>query len=167
MEIAFEIAAESMNGRIDARQEMFLSGELFNDVGRDRRQFIEEMAIEPKERLKVSGQGEGNLLPDSVRQCVKSGFNPIVGGLFSAGRTEARFAGMRGIDPAEAFGTDKNMPAEQASATGKHFKHINNNGSADQFAVSKKEFPPVAVINKDVPDFDMAADEFHGCNILN
>jgi len=167
MEIAFEIAAESMDGRIDAREEMFLSSEVFNDVGRDRSDFVEEVAVEPEKRLKMSGQSEGNVLPSRVRECVKSGFDPIVGGFFPAGGTETRFAGMRRLDPAKAFWADKDMPAEKRSSAGKHFKHIKNNGFTNQFSMAKKEPPPVAVINEDVPDFDLTAYEFHRGTIIN
>lgn len=84
MEIAFEIAAESMDGSIDSREEMFLRSEVFNDVGRDRSDFVEKVAVKPEKRLKMSGQSESNVLPGRVRECVKSGFDPIVGGLFPA-----------------------------------------------------------------------------------
>ena len=161
MEIAFEIASKSMDGRIDARDEMFLRSEVFGDVGRDRSDFVEKMAVEPEKRLKMSGQSESNVLPSRVRECVKSGFDPIVGGLFPAGGTETRFAGMRRLDPAKAFWTDKDMPAEKRSSAGKHFKHIKNNGFTNQFSMAKKKPPPVAVIDEDVPDFDLTADEFH------
>ena len=74
---------------------------------------------------------------------------------------------MRGVEATKAFWTDKHMPAEKRSATGKHFKHIKNNGFTDQFSMAKKEPPPVAVIDEDIPDFDFTADEFHRGTIVN
>jgi len=167
MEIAFEIAAESVIGKIDARDEVILGGELFNDVGGKGKDFIKEMAIEPEEGLQFKRQSPCDMLPRGVRECVKSGFNPIVGGFFPAGGTETRFAGMRGVEATQAFWTDKHMPAEKRSSAGNHFKHIDNNGFAHQFSMGKKEPPPIAVVDEDVPDFDMTADEFHKLNIPN
>ena len=131
MEITFEVAAESMIGRVDARNEMLLSSKVFNDVGRNRSKFVEKPAIEPEERLKMIRQGKSNVLPKGVGERVKSGFNPVVGGLFPAGGTETRFAGMRRFELAEAFWADKHMPAKQRGSTGKHFKHVDNNVFAD------------------------------------
>lgn len=167
MEVAFEIAAESVVGKEDAGDEVILGGELFNDAGGEGRDFVKEMTIEPEEGLKFKRQRPGDMLPDSVGERVKSGFDPIVGGLFTAGGTETGFAGMRGLEAAKAFWADKHMPAEQRSSAGKHFKHIKNNGFTHQFSMAKKEPPPVAVIDKDVPDFDMTADEFHRGTIIN
>jgi len=167
MEVAFKIAAESARGKEDAGDEVILGGELFNDAGGDRRDFVKEMTIEPEEGLKFKRQSPGDMLPSGVRERVKSGFNPVVSGLFTAGGTETGFAGMRGIEAAKAFWTDKDMPTEKRSSTGKHFKHIKNNGFTNQFSMAKKKPPPVAVIDEDVPDLDMAADEFHKGSIVN
>ncbi len=167
MEVAFEVASESVSGRIDARDVMFLSGDVFNDVGRNRGKFVEKMAVDPEERLELFRHGPSNVLPSGVGERVKSGVNPIVGGLFPAGGTETGFAGMRGIEAAQAFWTGKDMPAEQRSSTGKHFKHVNNDGFADQLLMANKEFPPVAVIDEDISDFDLTTDEFHRGTIVN
>ncbi len=167
MEIAFEITTESVDGKVDAGEEVFFCGELFNDAGGEGRDFIEEMTINPEEGLQFGRQSPGDMLPDGVRERIKSGFDPIIGGFFPAGGTETGFAGMRGIEAAQAFWTGKDMPAEQRSSTGKHFKHVNNDGFADQLLMANKEFPPVAVIDEDIPDFDLTADEFHRGTIVN
>ena len=167
MEIAFEVAAKSVVGKEDAGDEVILGGELFNDAGGKGRDFIKEMTIEPEEGLKFKRQSPGDMLPDGVGERVKSGFDPIVGGLFTAGGTETGFAGMRGIEATKAFWADKHMPTEQRRSAGKHFKHIKNNGFTNQFSMAKKEPPPVAVVEEDVPDFDMTADEFHRGTIIN
>lgn len=167
MEITFEIAAESMIGRVDARDEMLLGGKVFNDVGRDRTKFIEKATVEPEERLKMIRQGKRDVLPKGVREDIKSGFDPIISVLFAAGGTETGFTGMRRLDRMEAFWADKNMPAKQRSPAGKHFENINDNGLAHQLAGGEKKFPPVAVINEDIPDFNLTADEFHKGNIAN
>ena len=84
VEIAFEIAAESVVGKIDTRDEVILGGELFNDVGGKGNDFIKEMAIEPEEGLKFKRQSPCDMLPSGVRERIKSGFDPIVGGFFPA-----------------------------------------------------------------------------------
>ena len=167
MEITFEVATESMIGRVDTRNEMLLSSKVFNDVGRDRSKFVEKPAIEPEERLKMIRQGESNVLPSGVGESVKGGFDPVIRILFPAGGTKAGFAGMRCLELVEAFWADKDMPAKQRGPTGKHFKYVDNNVFADQLAVGEKKFPPVAVIEEDVPDFDLTADEFHRGTIAN
>lgn len=167
MEIAFEITTESVDGKVDAGDEVFFCGELFNDAGGEGRDFIEEMTINPEEGLQFGRQSPCDMLPDGVGESVKSGFDPVVGGFFPAGGTEARFTGVRRLDLAEAFGTDKDMPAKKGSSAGKHFKHIKNNGFTNQLSMAEKEPPPIAVIDEDVPDFDMTADEFHKRNIAN
>lgn len=167
MKVAFEIAAESMVGKEDSGDEVILGGELFNDACGEGRDFVKEMAIEPEEGLKFKWQCPGDVLPDGVGKRVKSGFDPIVGGFFTAGGTETGFAGMRGIEAMKAFWTDKHMPTEQRSSAGKHFEHIKNNGFTNQFSMAKKKSPPVAVIDEDVPDFYMTADEFHRGTIVN
>lgn len=138
VEIAFKVPSECVDGQIDAGQEVMLRGQLFDDVGGERRNRVKEVAIDPEKGLEVGRQGPGDMLPCRVWKGVESGFNPIVGGFFAAGGTETRFTGMRRFDPAEAFWTDKDMPAEERGAAGEHFKHIDNNGDADQLAVGKK-----------------------------
>ena len=53
------------------------------------------------------------------------------------------------------------MVAQQCGPTGQHFQDVNDNGGADQMAFFKKQFPPIAIIQKDVPDLDFATDMLH------
>ena len=53
MDIAFEISPESVNGQEDTGQEVMLSGKPFDDVGGEWRKGVKEMAIRPKEGLKL------------------------------------------------------------------------------------------------------------------
>jgi len=89
VEIAFKISAESVDGQIDAGQEVMLRGQLFDDVGGERRNRVEEVAIDPEEGLEVGRHGPGDMLPCRVWKGVEGRFNPMVGGLFSAGGTES------------------------------------------------------------------------------
>jgi hypothetical protein len=166
MKIAFEIASESVDGRISAREEILFFGKFNDNISRDWGEFVEKITINPEERLQLIRQSESKVLPGCVRESVKSGFDPIVSVLFAAGGTEARFTGMRGLDLAQTFWADKDMPAKQSCPARKHFKNVDNNGLTDQLAVGEKKFPPVAVINENISDFDMTADEFHEGNIV-
>lgn len=53
MEIPFEVSSEGVNGQEDAGQEVMLSGKPFDDVGGEWRKGVQEMAIRPKEGLKL------------------------------------------------------------------------------------------------------------------
>ena len=101
------------------------------------------------------------MLPDGVWEGVERGMDPMVGGLFAAGGAETRFAGMRGLDASATGGADKDMPAEEGRATDEHVEHIDTNRFANEVPMGQKEPPPVAVVEKEVSEFDPTADEFH------
>jgi hypothetical protein len=161
MKIAFEVSSEDVNGQKDTGQEAPLGSELFDDVGGERWQEVQEMAIDPEEGLKLGGQRPGDMLPDGVGEGVERGVDPMVGGFFSAGGAETGFAGMRGFDLATTGGTDPYMPAEETRSTDEHFEHIDNNRFAEEVPMGQKEPPPVAVVEEEVSEFDRTADEFH------
>ena len=101
------------------------------------------------------------MLPDGVREGVERGLDPVIGSFFSAGGAETRFAGMRGLDASATGGADKDMPAEEGRATDEHVEHIDKNRFANEVPMGQKEPPPVAVVEKEVSEFDGTADEFH------
>jgi len=101
------------------------------------------------------------MLPDGVREGVERGLDPVIGGFFTAGGAETRFAGMRDLDASATGGADKDMPAEEGRATDEHFEHIDKNRFANEVPMGQKEPPPVAVVEEEVSEFDPAADEFH------
>ena len=55
MDIAFEVPSERVNGQEDAGQEVMRGGELFDDVGGERWEEVQELAIHPEEGLKLGG----------------------------------------------------------------------------------------------------------------
>jgi hypothetical protein len=55
MDIAFEVPSERVNSQEDAGQEVMLGGELFDDVGGERWEEVQELAIHPEEGLKLGG----------------------------------------------------------------------------------------------------------------
>jgi hypothetical protein len=107
------------------------------------------------------------MLPEGVGQGVDGGIDPIVGGLFSAGGAEAGFAGMRGLDAFKALRTHERMVAEEGGVADQHFEDIDNDSGTNQLGVRQPESPPVAVVEKNISDFDMTADEFHGGSLLD
>lgn len=60
-----------------------------------------------------------------------------------------------------------NMITEKGSSAGKEFKDINNNGGSNKVLMFYKQFPPVAFMKKDVPEFNFTADKFHSGIIQN
>ena len=63
--------------------------------------------------------------------------------------------------------TDEDMIAEGRGATDEHFQDVDNDTDTELSPVGDSETPPVAIVEKDVSEFDLTADEFHGGNILN
>jgi hypothetical protein len=161
MEIAFEVPSERVNGQEDARKEAALGSQSFDDGSGERWKSVEEVAIDPEERLQGFGKCPGDMLPDGVGEGVEGGFDPVVSGFFATGGTETGFAGMRGLDATATGGADPDMPAEERRSTDEQFEHIDDNRFADEIAMGQKEPPPVAVIEEDVSEFDSTADEFH------
>ena len=74
---------------------------------------------------------------------------------------------MRGLDAFQALRTNEHMVAKECSVADQHFQDVDNDGGANQLGMRQPETPPVAVIEKDISDFDLTADKFHGGNILN
>ena len=83
-----------MNGQIDAGEDAFIGGVIFNDAGSNRRDAIHQMSVEPKQRPKFTGQGEGDVLPGGLGKYCGVVSDPLIGGLFAAGRTKPGLAGM-------------------------------------------------------------------------
>ena len=71
------------------------------------------------------------MLPFGMRKLVKAVFDPIVSCLFTTGRTETGFAGVRYFNAIVAFGTEKSMITKVLCAAYKKFKHINNDSVSD------------------------------------
>ena len=101
------------------------------------------------------------MLPNGVGESVEGGFDPVVSGFFATGGTETGFAGMGGLDASATSGADKDMPAEECRSTDEPFEHIDKNRFAEEVPMGQKEPPPVAMIEKEVSEFDGTADEFH------
>ena len=106
-------------------------------------------------------------MPDGIGQGVDGCSDPVVGGLFAAGRTETGFAGVWGLDALKALRTDEHMVAEERGSADEHFKDVGDDAGTNQRGVRQPEPPPVAIVEKDISDFDLTADKFHGGNILN
>jgi hypothetical protein len=161
MNIAFEVPSERVNGQEDAGKEAALGSQSFDDGSGERWKSVEEVAIDPEERLQGVGKCPGDMLPDGGGEGVEGGLNPMVGGFFATRGTETGFAGMRGLDASVTGGADKDMPAEECRSTDEHLQHIDKNRFAEEVPMGQKEPPPVAVVEEDVSEFDGTADEFH------
>ena len=62
---------------------------------------------------------------------------------------------------------DEDVIAECGGATDKHFQDIDNDAGTELPPVGDSKTPPVAIVEKDISDFDMTADEFHKGTIVN
>lgn len=165
--VTLQIAAKGVQGQIEAGEKVLFCGPLFDDIGGEERETVKKITIDPKERLKDCGNGPGHMLPEGIGQGVNGGLDPIIGGLFSTGRTETGFAGVWGLDAFKALRTDERMVAEERGSADQHFKDIGDDAGTNQLGVRQPETPPVAVVEKDVSDFDLTTDEFHKGTIVN
>ena len=159
--IAFQVAAKSVNSQENSRQKAFLFAEFENNIGSQWRDLIHQLTITPKTIPKHIGYGAGDMLPCSIGQGVKTGRNPVVGGSFPAGRTETGFASMRRFDTMGTLRTNKYVKSKPAGSTYEQFEDVDDDADTDQVTVLYKEFPPVAVVEKNITEFNAAADEFH------
>ena len=71
------------------------------------------------------------------------------------------------MDAFQALRTNERMVAKERGAADQHFKDIGDNTGPNQLWVSQPKAPPVTVVEKDVSESDMAADEFHKVTIVN
>jgi hypothetical protein len=160
MDIEFQVSAEGMESDIDAGQKALLFGQGDNEVSSEAGYFIKELSIDGEEVPEFLGHGEGDMLPGGVGQGVPGGFNPVVGGFFTTGRTESGFAGMRNFFGGEARGAGKEMKPQKSSSADEELKDVGDNADSDQVFMFEEQFPPVTVIQEDVSDFNSRY-EFH------
>lgn len=65
--VTLQVAAKSVEGQIDAWEEVFFCGPLFNNVGGEEWKAIKEVTIHPEKRLKGSRDRPSHMLPEGVR----------------------------------------------------------------------------------------------------
>jgi hypothetical protein len=94
------------------------------------------------------------MLPGCVGKRVEAVFYPIVSGFFAAGRTEPGFTRMRSFKSFVAVRANKQVISEEFSTADKKFQDINDDTDSDKAGMFKKKFPPVSVVQEDVPEFD-------------
>ena len=84
MDVEFEVSAKGMKGQIDSWKKTFLFSQGDDNVGGDTGYFIQELSIDREEVPEFLWHGEGDMLPGGFRQSIKSFFNPVIGGFFTA-----------------------------------------------------------------------------------
>lgn len=67
----------------------------------------------------------------------------------------------------QALRTNERMVAEKRGAANQHFEDVDDDAGTNQLWVRQPETPPIAIVEKDISDFDMTADEFHKGTIAN
>jgi hypothetical protein len=143
VEIALEMASEGMNGQENAGVEPLFARQRQDEVGRQRGDPREEVAVEPEEFPKPRGHGERDVLPSGVGQNIELGFDPFIGGLLSARGTEAGFAGMGDGLACAARGTLLDVSAQKHGFAGHHFEHVDED-AVSEFGMKVDEMlPPI------------------------
>ncbi len=112
-----------------------LGSEFFNDISRNKRNFIDKMSIKPKKRPKTRIDSKSNMLPFSIRESIKRMINPDISSFFTARRTESRFTRMRDFFRVKTDRTNNKMVSEKRGFTREHFKNINDDSISDKIAM--------------------------------
>ena len=92
-------------------------------IDRQTAEVVKQPAVDFKQRPQGIGQGENQMLPVTVRQPVKLGGNPQIGGLFAAGRAGTAVAGVGDVSDMPTTGIIAAifLHAGDAGAAGEHF----------------------------------------------
>ena len=64
--VTLQIAAEGMQGQIEAREKVLFCGPLFDNIGGEERETVKKVTIGPEERLKDRGNCPSHMLPDGI-----------------------------------------------------------------------------------------------------
>ena len=64
--VTLQVAAKSVEGQIEAWEEVFFCGPLFDNIGGEGWDAVKEVTIYPEKRLKGSGERPGHMLPEGV-----------------------------------------------------------------------------------------------------
>jgi hypothetical protein len=154
MDVAFEVASESMDREEDARCEVLRLSKLYDDISSNEGYFFKEMSVEPEEIPEFRGQCESDMLVSGFWKGIEFLGNPLIGTFFTTRGAESGFTGVRNLSRGTTGFAAKEMESEQWSTTGEHFQDINNDIEADVLVIFEEEFPPVAIMDKDVTNFN-------------
>lgn len=110
-----------MEGEINTWDKPLVSGQGFDNISSDRRDFVHKIAIDPEEIPKKRGHSKGNVLPDGIREGIEAIFDPVISSFFTAGWTESGFARMRCLNGFTTGITDKEMVTEETCSTDEEF----------------------------------------------
>jgi hypothetical protein len=153
VDVKFQVSAEGVECHEDAGLKALLFGEFQDELGRQARDTGEQFSVDGKEVPEFAGHGEGDVLPGGLRQGVQRGLDPVVGGFFAAGGAESGFAGMGDFLLGITGWAGQDMEAEKGGSADEEFENVGDDAAPDEFPMLQEEFPPVAVIQKDVSEF--------------
>lgn len=83
-----------MNGAEDTDIQSAQTGGIQQIIDSQAAEVVKQPAVDLKQRPQGIGQGKNQMLPAAVRQPVKLGGNPQIGGFFAAGRADTAVAGV-------------------------------------------------------------------------
>ena len=157
MEVAFDVPAESVYGKIYAYREVLFLGLSQDDSCGTGCEQPHQPPVCPYDVLEFMRERECDMLPGGVWQFRVRIGDPHVRRLFSAWGTESAFTGMRGVSEHVAVRTDIAVESEEGSAAGKKFDHVGNYGKPNEMAFLDKQSPPIAIGEENIFDFNRAA----------
>ena len=103
-------------------------------------------------------------MPGGLGKGVHGGLDPVIGCLFAAGTTKSGFARMRGFDAVVASRTNEERISQKDGSADQHFYDVGDDAGSNQMVVREKKFPPVAVVQQDVSQFN-SRNVFHNQKI--
>ena len=123
MRMPVEATAVGMDGAENADIQPAFTGGIQQVIHRQTAEVVEQPAVDLKQGPERIGKSEDEMYPVAVRQTVKLGGNPQVGGFFAAGGAGAAVAGTGDVFNMVATGIIAAifLHAGDAGATGKHF----------------------------------------------
>lgn len=124
MRMPVESPSVGMNGAENADiQHPSFAGGVQQVIDGQAAEVVEQPAVDLKQRPQRIRKGEDEVYPVAVRQAVKLGGNPEVGGLFPAGRAGPAVAGVGDVFYVVAAGVIAAvfLHTADAGATGEHF----------------------------------------------
>ncbi|CAK8739228.1 hypothetical protein SODG_002834 [Sodalis praecaptivus] len=122
MGMPVEPPAVRMDGAENTDIQRPFAGGVQQVIHRQAAEVVKELAVNYKQGPERIGESEDKVNPVTVRQTVKLGGNPQVGGLFPTGRTGAAVAGVGNVSdmPATGIIAAKLLHAGDAGSAGEH-----------------------------------------------
>lgn len=160
--IPFEIAAEGVEDREDARPVSALLGEGEQGVVQGLEEGVEcGFAVELNPVPQFAGQGKDEVLIGHIQEFRQGLLDPAIGGGLAAGGTEAGFAGVGNAAGEGTLGAAVFFVAP-ACAAQQHSADVPDDAPAQAQDIGRPKNQPSLAAEKDFAEGDLPTDELHG-----